>query len=112
MIESFLLVSASTSRSTNLTVTMVEMQPGGNQRVHSHAPEQMYYILAGSGIMHVDGEQGEVKTGDSVFFGSHAKHGLRNTGDSVLTYMSAASPSFSAQESDQYWPLAPADADE
>ena len=111
-IESFLLVSAKTSGSADLTVTMVEMQRGGNQMVHSHAPEQMYHIMAGRGIMHVDGEEREVKTGDSISFGPHAKHGLRNTGDTVLKYMSAASPSFSVQECDQYWPLPPADADE
>ena len=50
-IVSYLLVSERTCGSEHLTVTLVEMEPGGKQRVHAHEPEQMYYILAGSGVM-------------------------------------------------------------
>jgi mannose-6-phosphate isomerase-like protein (cupin superfamily) len=67
-IESFLLVSDSVNGAKNLSVTLVEMLPGGFQHIHSHESEQMYYILEGTGIMAVDTEEKEVKAGDCVFF--------------------------------------------
>ena len=107
MIESYLLVSKKTSDSENLTVTVVEMQSNGFQRIHAHEPEQMYYILKGTGIIYVDGEEKKVGVGDCVFFKSFSKHGLRNIGDTVLSYLSAASPSFPIDICDKAWPLPP-----
>ena len=104
-ITSFLLVSERTCNSKKLSITLVEMEPGGIQRIHSHEPEQMYYILEGSGIMTVDGEQKRVKVGDCILFASFSKHGLENTGDTRLKYLSAASPSFTKEECERFWPL-------
>ena len=104
-ITSYLLVSERTCGAKNLAVTLVEMAPGGVQRVHAHEPEQMYYILEGSGAMTVDGEARAVSAGDCVFYKSNAEHGLENTGGTVLRYLSAASPSFTAEQCAELWPL-------
>jgi mannose-6-phosphate isomerase-like protein (cupin superfamily) len=104
-IVSFLLISASTCQATGLSITLVEMAPGGQQHIHAHQPEQMYYILEGSGLMTVDDDQAQVNPGDCVFIPAWAKHGLNNTGPAVLKYLSAASPSFTQEECDKFWPL-------
>ena len=104
-IISYLLVSERTCGSQKLSVTLVEMEPGGFQHVHAHEPEQAYYILEGVGVMSFDGEEKTVTTGDCIFFPSFAKHGLKNTGESALKYLSAASPSFTKEESMRLWPL-------
>jgi mannose-6-phosphate isomerase-like protein (cupin superfamily) len=104
-ITSHLLVSKLTCNSDNLAITLVEMEPGGKQHVHSHKPEQMYYILEGSGVMTVDDERRPVGTGDCIYFPSFAKHGLENTGGTALRYLSAASPSFTAEVCKRSWPL-------
>jgi mannose-6-phosphate isomerase-like protein (cupin superfamily) len=106
-ITSYLLVSKRTCDAENLAVTIVEMEPGGFQHLHSHEPEQMYYILEGRGLMTVDGEERPVRAGDCVFFPSCAEHGLKNTGGTVLRYLSAASPSFTMEQCHEWWPLGP-----
>jgi mannose-6-phosphate isomerase-like protein (cupin superfamily) len=108
-IVSHLLVSELAGGSNNLSITLVEMEPGGVQHIHSHEPEQMYYILEGSGIMTVDAEDRPVQAGDCIFFPSFAKHGLENTGGTVLRYLSAGSPSFTREECQRFWPLASLD---
>jgi len=108
-ITSYLLVSALTCAAENLAITLVEMEPGGVQHIHSH--EQVYYILEGSGVMTVDGERRPVKAGDCIYYPPFAKHGLENTGGTVLRYLSAASPSFSAEECERLWPLASLDGE-
>ena len=113
-IESFLLVSEKTTGSGNLSITLVEMEPGGFQHLHSHEQEQAYYVIEGEGILSVDDEERSVAEGDCIFIPSFARHGLKNTGSTPLTYVSASSPSFTRHECDGLWPLkslgeAPAD---
>jgi mannose-6-phosphate isomerase-like protein (cupin superfamily) len=104
-ITSYLLASKRTGGAENITVTLVEMEVGGFQQIHKHAPEQTYTILEGSGIMSVAGEQRPVQAGDCIFIPSWAEHGLKNTGGAVLKYLSAASPSFTLQECIDWWSL-------
>ena len=81
------------------------MQVGGVQRAHSHEPEQMYYILEGEGAMTVGEETEKVGAGDCIFIPSNTSHGLENTGPTILKYFSAASPSFTREQSERLWPL-------
>ena len=59
------------------------------------------------GIMSVDGEEQPIQVGDCIFFRSYAQHGLKNTGETVLRYLSAASPSFTLEQCREWWPLEP-----
>ncbi len=104
-ISSYLLVSGLTYSSQKLSVTLVEMEPGGFQHLHTHEPEQVYSILEGSGLMTVEGEQHLVGAGDSIFIPSWAKHGLQNTGGKMLKSLSACSPSFTREQCLEGWPL-------
>jgi mannose-6-phosphate isomerase-like protein (cupin superfamily) len=110
-ITSYLLVSARTCNAENLAITIVEMETGGFQNLHSHEPEQMYYILDGQGLITVDGEERPVQAGDCIFFPTYAEHGLQNTGEGVLRYLSAASPSFTLEQCKEWWPLPPLESE-
>ena len=104
-IVSYLLASPRTSDSRHLTTTVVELAPSGEQRPHSHDPEQVYFILDGSGVMTIGDDAQEVCPGDCVFIPSGIRHGLRNSGTSTLRYFSAAAPSFGREELHTLWPL-------
>jgi hypothetical protein len=41
-ITSYLLASPRTCSAEHLTTTLAVIEPGGEQRVHSHRPEQVY----------------------------------------------------------------------
>lgn len=106
-IVSFLLLSRIDGGSRHLTTTLVEVEPGGRQRLHSHAPEQVYFIVEGRGIMRVGEEEREVVEGDCVFVPSGETHGIVNAGAEPLRYFSAAAPSFDEEELRSLWPLPP-----
>ncbi|GAH82366.1 unnamed protein product, partial [marine sediment metagenome] len=101
---SYLLVSERTCSSKQLTTTLVEVEPQEFQRLHSHVPEQMYFMLSGNGEMTVSGETCMVNEGDSIFIPSNEKHGLMNTGNTKLRYLSAAAPSFEIDTLNELWP--------
>ncbi|MFQ6676880.1 MAG: cupin domain-containing protein [Fidelibacterota bacterium] len=104
-IKSYLLASPITCNSNNLTTTLVEIEPGGKQRVHKHEPEQVYFIIDGMGEMTVGNEHQIVSCEDCIFIPSDEPHGLENIGESTLKYFSTASPSFTEKELNNFWPI-------
>lgn len=66
-ISSYLLASPRTSNAEYLTTSVVEIRPGGEQCTHSYAPEQICYILEGSGLMTVAHESTHVGPLETVF---------------------------------------------
>ena len=103
---SYLLASPRTCQARHLTTTMVVIDPNGEQPLHKHVPEQVYFMLEGSGLMTVGTETQEVGPGDCVFVPSDTPHGIRNLGQGVLRYFSAAAPAFETSDLLALWPLA------
>lgn len=79
---------------TALTMTWVQVPPGASQALHRHAPEQAYVIVRGTGRVSVDDDERDVGPGDLVLAPSGAMHGIENTGEELLEYVSAATPAF------------------
>ncbi len=103
---SYLLVSPWTGGSSQLTTSLVEMEPGGSQRAHRHEPEQIYYFISGTGMMSVEDETWEVTEGDCVLVPANSTHSIRNDSDDVgLRYFGAAAPAFSVDQLKVLWPL-------
>ena len=109
-ITSHLLASPRTCGAEHLTTTLAIIQPGGAQRMHSHAPEQVYFILEGSGLMTVGDETRRVGPGDCIFIRSGESHGLKNDGTTILRYFSAAAPGYPAGHLEKTWSV-PSESD-
>ena len=79
------LISADESTPTEaLTTGVAEISPGDQLNVHSHTPAEVYYILAGTGEIVIDGESSLVKSGTAIYIPSNALHSLKNTGKTLL----------------------------
>jgi mannose-6-phosphate isomerase-like protein (cupin superfamily) len=104
-ITSYLLASPRTSSAEHLTTTLAVIQPGGEQRLHSHRPEQVYFIFEGRGLMTVGSETQQVEPGDCIFIPSGLAHGLKNNGDVTLRYFSAAAPAYEPGHLEKTWAL-------
>jgi mannose-6-phosphate isomerase-like protein (cupin superfamily) len=78
------LFSAERTSTEGLTTGIVQIMAGNELKVHRHAPPEVYYFLAGEGIMSVDGKEYPVMAGTAVFIPGNAAHGLRNTGTTTL----------------------------
>jgi mannose-6-phosphate isomerase-like protein (cupin superfamily) len=66
-------------------VERVEMPPGTSIGIHRHGDdEELYFILAGSGRMVVDGREYRVRAGDLVLNRRGGSHGLLNDSDDPI----------------------------
>lgn len=81
-----------------LAVTWVDVAPGGRQPLHNHPEVQVYIVTSGTGTMQVGDRSVEVSPGQFVYVPSGAFHGITNTGDGILTCVTAATPAFDFTE--------------
>src|SRR3977135_3472152 len=91
---SHILLEEGDAAGGELSITWVDVEPGAQQPPHSHGPQQVYVITRGSGRMRVGNDEHDVTTGHLVFIPPDTEHGIVNTGNETLTYVSAATPSF------------------
>jgi len=78
------LFSKGTTPSEGITCGVTELQPGDWLGLHRHAPAEIYYVFAGSGVVSLDGREIPVKAGSAVFIPGMAEHGIRQTGSEIL----------------------------
>jgi quercetin dioxygenase-like cupin family protein len=107
ILSSWMLISPRNSSVRSISVQVSEIPVGSGQPVHSHEPEQCYYIVKGKGLMIVEDETREVSAGDAVYIPSSRKHGIKNLGDDVPEYVTANSPVFNEQYENALWPVEP-----
>jgi mannose-6-phosphate isomerase-like protein (cupin superfamily) len=80
---------------TPLAVTWITVEPGARQILHHHFSVQVYVIIQGGGLMHVGDETRQVAAGDLIYIPSDMLHSIENNTAQPLSYLSAATPSFS-----------------
>ncbi|MFN8457273.1 MAG: cupin domain-containing protein [Anaerolineae bacterium] len=83
------LFSAERTPTEALTAGVAVILPGHELKVHRHTPPELYYLLAGEGIVTIDGQEYPVSANSAVFIPGNAAHGLRNTGQSALSFFYA-----------------------
>ena len=69
-----------------ITCGVADLEPGGWLGLHRHAPPEIYYVVAGTGIVTLDGVEAPVGAGSAVFIPGMAEHGIRQTGPGLLRF--------------------------
>lgn len=75
------LVSSGRTRTSGLSMGVLEVPPGTCLEPHHHHPEEVYYVTEGRAEAYVDGRWTPVERGDIVYWPSDYPHGIRNRGD-------------------------------
>ena len=68
-----------------INVQVWELDPGVSEGFHTHDDtEEVYYFVAGSGVMWADDREVPVTAGDAILAPPGCNHGFRNTGEGPL----------------------------
>lgn len=79
------VVTADAGRGYNF-LDMSILPPKGEIGIHTHGldNEELYIIISGRGLMHLDSDEFEVEAGHVIVNRPGGTHGLRNIGDTDL----------------------------
>lgn len=73
--------------------------PGTSTFAHRHMESrEIYYVVQGLGLMHVEGEAREVRAGDSVWIPPGSAHFVENTGGIDLVILCVCVPPYSHED--------------
>ena len=83
----------------NQTLAEARLPAGGCTTPHYHVKsEEVYYILAGQGLMRVGGESQPVGPGDAIAIPPRALHQITNTGTGVLKFLCCCAPGYEHED--------------
>ncbi len=99
-----LLIGEDNTGSKEVSIQITDVEINGEQFMHSHKQEQCYFIISGHGLMTIDSESAHVKEGDAIFIPSNSAHGIKNIGQTKLTYLTA-NQSFGVEKEHELWSL-------
>jgi mannose-6-phosphate isomerase-like protein (cupin superfamily) len=65
---------------------------------HRLMSSEVYYILEGEGLMHIDGESEAVAAGQAVYIPPRALQSIENTGAADLTFLCLVDPAWRPED--------------
>ncbi|HKP54427.1 MAG TPA: cupin domain-containing protein [Chloroflexia bacterium] len=74
------------------------VRPGETSLPHKLRTAEVYYILEGTGEMHVDGASAQVGPGHAIYVPPLALQHIRNTGDTDLMFLCIVDPAWRAKD--------------
>lgn len=80
------LFSQGSTPTEAITCGVAELAPGDRLERHRHAPPEVYYVVAGEGVVFLEGKEIAVRPGAAVFIPGMAEHGVRQTGAATLRF--------------------------
>jgi len=81
------LVSPETVGSRNIWMGVGFLAPAELGPSGAHEPEEALFILQGSGVVSVDGQETPVKAGTGIYIPPNVAHSLRNTGKTSMIFV-------------------------
>ncbi len=69
-------------------------KPGQTSQPHRLKTSEVYYILEGEGIMHIDDESARVHSGQAIYIPPHSTQYIQNTGRSELRFLCIVDPAW------------------
>jgi mannose-6-phosphate isomerase-like protein (cupin superfamily) len=74
------------------------VKPGQSSLPHKLRTPEVYYILEGQGIMRVDDESEEVRSGQAVYIPPNSTQCIKNTGTSDLKFLCIVDPAWRPED--------------
>lgn len=74
------------------------VRPGQSSLPHKLKTSEVYYILQGQGIMHVDEESAEVHSGQAVYIPPNSTQYIKNTGTFDLKFLCIVDPAWRPED--------------
>ena len=76
------------------SLAYVSLSRGKSTQSHIMKTSEVYYILEGEGVLHINNESENVKVGDTIFVLSDSKQHIENIGAEDLKFLCIVDPAW------------------
>jgi mannose-6-phosphate isomerase-like protein (cupin superfamily) len=97
-----LLHPAKQSLSLRYSLAHATVAIGQTSIAHSLTTSEVYYILSGTGKMHINEETQTVEPGDAIYIPPNAKQFLQNTGSDPIVFICIVDPAWKEKDETVY----------
>ncbi len=80
------------------SIAIAKIETGNNSYRHKLQQIEVYHILSGQGLLHVDDETRELNIGDVAVIPAEAIQWIENNGDGDLVFAAIVSPPWKAED--------------
>lgn len=91
------IVSPRNSSVTSMSIAEIRVPAGVEVRPHHHLMEEVYHVVAGTGVMMVEDETRVIGVGDTVVIAPHQWHNVRNDSDVLLELVVTCAPAWAPE---------------
>lgn len=82
----------------NYSLAYAKLSPGKASKPHRLKTSEVYYILEGNGVMHIDNQYSSVRAGYAVYIPPNSSQYIKNTGKSVLKFLCIVEPAWKKED--------------
>ncbi len=87
------------------SLAIAEVEPGGRSYRHRLRQAEVYYIVAGTGIVHIGDDERVVSVGDVVFIPPDQVQWIRNPSSETLKFAAIVAPPWSREDDERLEPM-------
>jgi len=73
------------------------LAPGAASRRHVLKSDEVYFIVSGRGVMHIDDESAEVEAGDAIDIPPRSVQSIENSSDGELEFLCIVDPAWESE---------------
>jgi len=82
----------------NYSLAQFILESGKKSKLHKMSSSEIFYILEGIGILHVDGESHHLEKDDSAYVPPNSKQFIENVGTNDLKFLCIVEPAWKADD--------------
>lgn len=80
------------------SLALAKVSPGQVTKPHKLKTSEVYYILEGEGLMHIDEESHPVYPGWAIYIPPSSRQCIKNTGESILKFICIVDPAWRKED--------------
>jgi len=78
------------------------VKPGQTTKPHRLNTSEVYYIMEGNGVMHIDGETGIVSPGSTVYIPPKTTQFICNSGETDIVFLCIVDPAWRQEDEEVF----------
>jgi mannose-6-phosphate isomerase-like protein (cupin superfamily) len=80
------------------SIVQCRIEPGCNSKPHILKSSEVYFVIGGEGVLHIDDESCPIKKNQAIYVPPHSKQFIQNVGKIPLEFLCIVDPAWRQED--------------